>query len=49
MEKLNKPKITQEVSQKDSPSNWQELINRYEEARRNLDYKFWEESWNDED
>ena len=48
MEKLNKPKITRGVSLKDSLSNWQELVYRNEESKGNLDYRFWEESWNDE-
>ena len=48
MGKSNKQKTTAEVSLKDSLSNWQDLVLRYEEARRNLDYKFWEEAWNEE-
>ena len=48
MEGSKKPKTRAEVSLKDSLSNWQDLIYRYEKARRDLDHKFWEESWNDE-
>lgn len=48
MEKLDKQKTTAEDLQKNTPSNWQDIVYRYEEARRNMDYKFWEESWNNE-
>jgi hypothetical protein len=43
-----KPKTTAEVSLKSSLSNWQDLVYRYEQARRSMDHKFWEESWNEE-
>ena len=48
MGKLKKSKTTAEVSLKDSLSSWQDLAMRYENASRARDYKFWEESWNDE-
>lgn len=48
MEKSNKQETTAEDSQKDFQSNWQDLVLRYEKARRDLDYKFWEEAWNEE-
>jgi hypothetical protein len=48
MAKSNKQKTTAEVSLKSSLSNWQDLVYRYEQASLARDYKFWEESWNDE-
>lgn len=48
MEESKKPKTTAEVSLKDSLSNWQDLVLRYQEASLKRDYKFWEESWNEE-
>ena len=43
-----KPKTTAGVSLKDTLSDWQSIVLRYEEASRKRDFKFWEESWNDE-
>ena len=44
MERSNKQKIIAEVSLKDSLSDWQEIV--YQNNK--TDFKFWEESWNDE-
>ena len=44
MEKSNKQKIIAEVSLKDSLSDWQEIVYQ----KNKTDFKFWEESWNDE-
>ncbi len=48
MEELKKPKTTAEVSLKDSLSNWQDLVLRYEKARKKNDYRFWDEMWNED-
>ena len=45
MERSKKTKTTQEDSQKDSPSDWKEIVYQ----RNKIDHMFWEESWNDED
>lgn len=42
MEKLNKLKITREVSLKDSLNDWESVVWYY----NSTDYKFWEDSWN---
>ena len=44
MEKSKKTKTTQEDSQKDSQSDWKEIVWQ----RNKVDHKFWEESWNEE-
>ena len=44
MERSNKQKTTAEVSLKDSLSDWKEIV--YQMNKQ--DFKFWEESWNDE-
>ena len=48
MEKSNKQRTIVEVSLKNSLSNWQDIVYRYQQASIAIDYKFWEESWNDE-
>lgn len=48
MEASKKPRTTAEVSLKDSLNNWQDLIYRHEKSRRDIDHRFWEESWNEE-
>ncbi len=45
MEKLNKLKITREVSLKDSLNDWKSVVWYY----NSTDYKFWEDSWNKDD
>ena len=44
MEGSKKPKTTQEDSQKGFPSDWKEIV----WERNKTDYRFWEESWNEE-
>ena len=44
MDQSKKQKTTAEVSLKDSLSNWKEIVWQYNRT----DFKFWEESWNDE-
>jgi hypothetical protein len=44
MEKSSKQKTTAEVSLKDSLNDWQEIVYQMNKT----DFKFWEESWNDE-
>ena len=44
MERSNKQKIIAEVSLKDSLSNWKEIVYQMNKT----DFKFWDESWNDE-
>lgn len=48
MAKSEKQRITREVLLSDSVNNWQDVVYRYEEARRKRDYKFWDEMWNQE-
>jgi len=48
MEESKKPKTTAEDSQKDFLSDWKDLVLRYQEASLKRDYKFWEDSWNEE-
>jgi len=48
MWKSEKQKTTREVSLKDSVNNWQDVVYRYEQVRRNMDYKFWDEMWNED-
>jgi len=48
MEKSNKQKTTVEVSLKNSLSNWQDVVYKYQQDRIARDYRFWEDSWNDE-
>lgn len=48
MEESKKQKTTAEVSLKDSLSDWKDLVLRYQEASIKRDYKFWEDSWNEE-
>ena len=48
MEGSKKPKTTAEVSLKDSLSNWQELVAKFEESRIKRDYMFWDDMWNEE-
>lgn len=44
MVKLEKQKTTQEGLPKDSLNDWKEIVWQHNKT----DYKFWEESWNDE-
>jgi hypothetical protein len=44
MEKLKKTKTTQEDLPKDIQSDWKKIVWQYNRT----DFKFWEESWNDE-
>ena len=44
MEASKKQKTTAEVSLKDSLNNWQDIVWQ----KNKSDFKFWEESWNDE-
>ncbi len=44
MEESKKPRTTAEVSLKDSLNSWKEIVWQYNRT----DFKFWEESWNDE-
>ncbi len=44
MERSNKQKTTAEVSLKDSLNDWKEIVYQMNKT----DFKFWEESWNDE-
>lgn len=44
MAKLEKQETTQEVLLKDSLNDWKSIVWQYNKT----DYKFWEESWNDE-
>jgi len=44
MERLKKSKIIAEDLLKDSLSNWQDIVWQ----KNKSDFKFWEESWNDE-
>lgn len=48
MERSKKTKTTQVASLKDSVNNWQEVVYKYEKLRRDIDYKFWEQSWNED-
>ena len=43
MDQSNKPKTTQEDSQKDFQSDWKEIV----WERNKVDHKFWESSWNE--
>jgi hypothetical protein len=44
MEGSKKQKTTAEVSLKDSLNDWKKIVWQYNRT----DYKFWEDSWNDE-
>lgn len=44
MAKSDKQKITAEVSLKDSLNDWKEVVYQMNKT----DFKFWEDSWNDE-
>lgn len=44
MAKSNKQKTTAEVLLKDSLNDWKEVVYQMNKT----DFKFWEESWNDE-
>ena len=44
MEESKKPKTTAEVLLKNSLSDWKEIVWQYNRT----DFKFWEDSWNDE-
>jgi len=44
MEELKKQKITAEVSLKDSLNDWKTVVWQYNKT----DYRFWEDSWNEE-
>ena len=44
MEESKKQKTTREALQKDIQSDWREIVWQYNK----VDFKFWEESWNDE-
>ena len=48
MEESKKPKTTAEVSLKNSLNDWHAVVLKMHEDRYNRDYKFWEESWNEE-
>ena len=48
MGKSEKQKITREVSLKDSLNDWHAIVLKMHEERYKRDYKFWEESWNEE-
>ena len=48
MEKSGKQKTTAGVSLKDSLSDWKELVLRMNEERIKRDFKFWEQSWNED-
>jgi hypothetical protein len=42
MERSQKTKTTQEVSLRDTQSDWKEIV----WERNKVEHKFWEESWN---
>lgn len=44
MGKSEKPKTTAEVSLKDTLNDWKKIVWQHNK----VDFKFWEESWNDE-
>ena len=44
MEGSKKQKTTQEVSLRDTLSDWKEIVYQ----KNKIDFKFWDESWNDE-
>ena len=44
MEESKKPKTTAEVLLKNSLNDWKKIVWQYNRT----DYKFWEDSWNDE-
>jgi len=44
MAQSEKSKTTQEDLRKDIQSDWKEIVWQYNKT----DFKFWEESWNDE-
>ena len=44
MEGSKKPKTTAEVSLKSSLNDWKEIVYQ----KNKIDFKFWDESWNDE-
>ncbi len=44
MEKSEKSRTTAEVSLKDSLNDWKEIVWR----NNRTDFKFWEESWNND-
>jgi hypothetical protein len=44
MEGSKKPKTTAEVSLRDTLNDWKEIVWQYNRT----DFKFWEDSWNDE-
>ncbi len=44
MARSEKSKTTQEDSRKDIQSDWKQIVWQYNK----VDFKFWEESWNDE-
>lgn len=48
MAKSKKPKTTAEDSLKSSLNDWHAQVLKMHEERVRIDYKFWEESWNDE-
>ena len=48
MGKSEKQKTTREVSLKDSLNDWHAIVLKMHEERIKRDYKFWEESWNEE-
>lgn len=48
MGKSEKQKTTREVSLKDSLNDWHAIVLKMHEERIKRDYKFWEESWNQE-
>ena len=44
MEQSKKQKTTAEVSLRDSLSDWKQVVWQYNKT----DYRFWEDSWNEE-
>ena len=48
MDQSKKQKTTAEVSLKDSLNDWHSVVLKMHEDRAKRDYKFWEDSWNDE-